>query len=480
MREHGDSGRAAGSSLRTVVNTVVGVLLVTLVVSALVTAAVRHQVRAEVAEVRSTLLPARSAVKALAAAHHDQELGVRGYLLSGESGALEPWQDGNAEATAAHDDLRALLDDDSRALALLAEAEQQGESWRRELAEPSIDARAPGGGASEADRARAETVVDGLAAVTEADAALLDHVEARLDDGLAAVDTWQRVADLAAYGAVGVGVAVACFTVLFLRRRLTRPLEQLLGQVQDVATDPSASPVVAAGPSELRRIGTAVEQMRVRLLRSSDDLVHTQRRLAVVEERDRLAADIHDLVIQRVFGLGLALTAEQARHPEHAAQLDPLVDETDKVIRDLRTVIFDIRRPAVGGGGFRESVSAVVQDSIRPLGFKPELSFVGPVESAVDEALAQDLLAALQEALSNVARHANADAATVCLSVSGDQIRLEVADTGTTTRPAGSGPGHGLRNLRQRAERRGGQCRLDVTGTGTLLRWQVPFAAPVS
>jgi signal transduction histidine kinase len=273
-------------------------------------------------------------------------------------------------------------------------------------------------------------------------------------------------------------VVAAGFTVLFLRRRLTRPLERLLEQVQGVAEGSSRAPVVADGPEELRRIGSAVEQMRLRLLESADTLVETQRRLAVVEERDRLAADIHDLVIQRVFGLGLSLSAELARHPERAARLDPLIDETDQVIQALRTVIFDIRRPRVAQDGIRESATALVRESSRALGFVPDLRFVGPVDLAVDDDLAHDLLAVLRETLSNVARHAHADSARVTLAAHDGRVGLVVSDTGATPWADGNGEGTGLGNLRQRAERRGGECRVEAPGTGTTVAWWVPLTAP--
>jgi signal transduction histidine kinase len=464
--------------LRAVINTVVGTLLVAVVVSALVTAAARYKVGAEVDELQARLLPARSDTKALASAHEEQATGLRGYLLSGDRDFLEPWEAGTAAAESASDRLADLFVEDPEGLALLAAAEAEAEQWRRQHAEPAIDTSPGTGGTTASDQALASAAEDSLAPVGEADAALLAHVEERLDDGFGRIETWQRIADVAAYTAIGVAAAAACFTVLFLRRRLTRPLDGLLDQVQGVAEGPTHAPVVAEGPEELRRIGEAVEQMRRRLLEGADQLVSTQRRLAVLEERDRLAADIHDLVIQRVFGLGLALSAELARHPEQAARLDPLIDETDEVIQALRKVIFDIRRPRLAGGGIRESATVVAEESARALGFAPDIRFVGPVETAVDDDLAHDLVAVLRETLSNVARHAHADAARVTLAAHDGRVGLVVSDTGATPWPGGDRPGHGLANLRERAQRRGGECHVEATATGTTVAWWVPLSAP--
>lgn len=478
MSERRTARTAGPSSLRAVVNTVVGALLVAVVLSAVVTAAARFVVRVEVGEVQSNLLPARATAKELAAVHQDQTAVLRGYLLGGDEEFLERWDDLPAEAESARDRLAELFEDDQQGMALLDEAEAAEAGWRREHAQPAIDASPGTGRTVTADRELLSETEEAQAAVTEADDALLAHVEERLDDGFDRIATWQRVADVAAYSAVGVAVAAACFTVLFLRRRLTRPLERLLDQVQGVAEGPSEAPVVADGPEELRRIGEAVEQMRQRLLESADQLVETQRRLAVVEERDRLAADIHDLVIQRVFGLGLALSAERARHPDQAARLDPLIDETDQVIQSLRRVIFDIRRPRVPGGGIRDAATVLVQDSSRALGFAPEVTFVGPVDTAVDDDLAHDLLAVLRETLSNVARHAHADAARVTVAAHDGRVGLVVSDTGTTPWPGGDRLGHGLDNLRQRAESRGGECHIEGTPSGTTVAWWVPLTAP--
>jgi signal transduction histidine kinase len=464
--------------LRAVVNTVVGVLLVAVVLSAVVTAVARFAVRGEVEEVQSRLLPARAATKELAAVHQDQTTVLRGYLLGGDEEFLDRWDALPAEGESARNRLAALLDDDQQGMDLLAAAAAEEAAWRRDHAQPAIDASPGTGRTVTADRELLPEAEEAHAAVREADDALLEHVEGRLAAGFDRIATWQGVADAAAFSAVGVAVGAACFTVLFLRRRLTRPLERLLEQVQGVAEGPSEAPVVADGPEELRRIGEAVEQMRQRLLESADQLVETQRRLAVVQERDRLAADIHDLVIQRVFGLGLSLSAELARHPEHAARLDPLIEETDQVIQSLRRVIFDIRRPRLPGGGLRDAATGLVHESSRALGFAPEVTFVGPVDLAVDDDLAHDLLAVLRETLSNVARHAHADAARVTVAAHDGRVGLVVSDTGTTPWRGGDRPGHGLDNLRQRAERRGGECHVEGTRSGTTVAWWVPLTAP--
>jgi CHASE3 domain sensor protein len=200
MEEHGDDRRAGSSSLRAVVNTVVGALLVAVVVSALVTASARYVVRTEVEDVQSRLLPARSEAKALAAAHADQEMAYRGYLLSGREQFLDPWDAGVAAATTSVDRLRLLLEDDDRAMGVLDVAVAEQQAWRRDHAEPALAAGPTSGSTSAGDAARAQAQ---LAEVKAADAALLTVVEKRLDDGFDRIGTWQRIADITVYVAVG-------------------------------------------------------------------------------------------------------------------------------------------------------------------------------------------------------------------------------------------------------------------------------------
>jgi signal transduction histidine kinase len=197
-------------------------------------------------------------------------------------------------------------------------------------------------------------------------------------------------------------------------------------------------------------------------------------RTRVLDERERIAADLHDHVIQRLFGAGLSLQSVAARldEPAHADRLRSVVSDLDETIARIRTSIFALQQ--TDDSGVRAAVLQVVDEARRVLGFRPVLRFTGPVDTMVDPGLADDLIAVLREALSNVARHARASAVEVDVVAQpqGD-IAVAVADDGDG--PGPSGRRSGLENLRRRAERRGGSFAL-VPGAagGSRLTWTVP------
>ena len=198
-----------------------------------------------------------------------------------------------------------------------------------------------------------------------------------------------------------------------------------------------------------------------------------QQRLAVLEDRDRIGRDLHDLVIQRLFAVGLGLqgTARLAERPEVAQRLDQAVDDIDATIKDIRRTIFALSTTE-SSSDIQAEVIRLVDRAAATLKFRPELRFDGPVRTLVDTDLAPELLAVLGEALSNAGRHAQASAGAVVLSA-GDQITLTVVDNGR-----GIYDGvveSGLANIRRRAEQRGGTFTVESSpGEGTILRWSVP------
>jgi signal transduction histidine kinase len=186
-----------------------------------------------------------------------------------------------------------------------------------------------------------------------------------------------------------------------------------------------------------------------------------------------MAADLHDMTIQRVFALGLALVSMGRRWPQLEAELMPLVSDTDETIRELRTMIFQMSRAGTEQG-FRAAVLELARDCTRALGFEPSVEFTGPVESYVDGHSRDELLAVVREALSNVARHARATSVTVRLEAAAGWLTVEVADDGAGVAER-EHRGNGLVNLRQRAERLGGTVTVGPGApSGTVVRLRMP------
>ena len=203
-------------------------------------------------------------------------------------------------------------------------------------------------------------------------------------------------------------------------------------------------------------------------------------RVAVFEDRDRIARDLHDLVIQRLYATGISLQGAVSLigAPEVAARVSQAVDALDETIRDIRTSIFELQaRPQARPTGLRSRIVEVADEMTGLLGFAPTLRLDGPLDTGVPADAAEHLIGALREALSNAARHATASAVEVHVQAA-ETLSLTVTDNGTGIRPGGRRSG--LVNLERRAAECGGSLRVaGAAGGGTQLEWQVPLPDPV-
>ena len=198
--------------------------------------------------------------------------------------------------------------------------------------------------------------------------------------------------------------------------------------------------------------------------------------LRIVSEHERIARDLHDTVIQRLFAVGMSLQGStRLAQGIVSERIEEAVDAIDKVIREIRQTIFELNNPASGsGGGIRGQMIDLAVESAVQLGFQPRVAFRGDVERGISVEIASQMLTVAREGLSNVARHARASSVDIVLSAENGQVSLSVADDGVGL-PDGPTAGQGLGNLRSRAEQLGGSFRVAKRRpSGTILEWAVP------
>ncbi|MBM9510179.1 GAF domain-containing sensor histidine kinase [Actinacidiphila acididurans] len=204
--------------------------------------------------------------------------------------------------------------------------------------------------------------------------------------------------------------------------------------------------------------------------------------LLVFNDRDRIARDLHDLAIQRLFASGLTLQAALGRvadRPEAAERIGRVVDDLDETIKIIRSTIFGLgRREPRQDAGLRAGLLAEADQAAEALGFTPTLRMSGLLDTLVPAGVAEHVLAVLREALSNAARHARATTVEVAVDVSDGWVRLRVADNGRGVDPAVTRRS-GLANARTRAEELGGTFTMAPgrSGGGTALEWAAPLPA---
>ncbi|HTT54555.1 MAG TPA: GAF domain-containing protein [Streptosporangiaceae bacterium] len=199
-------------------------------------------------------------------------------------------------------------------------------------------------------------------------------------------------------------------------------------------------------------------------------------RLAILQDRDRIARDLHDLVIQRLYATGMSLQGAMPllTRPEAASRVSNAVDALDDTIREIRSAIFSLQaRGDSRSHGLRAQLLGVVDEQTAALGFAPSLRLVGPLDETVRAEVGEHLLGALREALSNAARHARASRVDVTVQAD-TELALRVSDNGTGM--GASTRRSGLANLAERATELGGKLEISpAEGGGTQLDWRVPF-----
>jgi len=213
--------------------------------------------------------------------------------------------------------------------------------------------------------------------------------------------------------------------------------------------------------------GVAIENTRLR------DRVTV---LSVLDDRDRIARDLHDRVIQRIFAVGMTLqgASQLPGSPEILGRVNKAVDELDNTINEIRTAIFELG-DGVGPRGLRHSVLDLARELAPTIGALPEVSFYGPIDTGVPQHVADHVLAVLREALTNAGRHGGATRFSVVLTVD-DGVRLQIVDNGSGIKmPLTQTKGMGLKNLGSRAHKLGGTFEIQpLASGGTEVLWCVP------
>jgi signal transduction histidine kinase len=199
--------------------------------------------------------------------------------------------------------------------------------------------------------------------------------------------------------------------------------------------------------------------------------------LNVAADRERIARDLHDTVIQRLFVTGLSLQSKLTliQDPEARAGVEDAILDLDDTIRQVRTTIFALDPPIAAERGVRARVLEISTKAAGSLGFEPEVRFVGAIDRYVGASVGDELLSTLREALTNAARHADARHVVVEVIVD-EELYLRVIDDGVGLGETQQGTGRGLSNMAERAESLGGSFAMRAgPDGGTEVCWRVPL-----
>jgi signal transduction histidine kinase len=222
---------------------------------------------------------------------------------------------------------------------------------------------------------------------------------------------------------------------------------------------------------ELELLSSFADQAALALDRTQ--ALEDREQMAVISDRDRIARDLHDVVIQRLFATGLHMQSIRSAAPtdELRERIDQSVKDLDQTIRDIRGTIFELQtRPRKS---LRTEIRDLIQEQIPILGYSPSVHTDGPVDGTLEPEVQTQLVSVLREALTNVAQHSGAKTASVHVQVTPTHLRLKVADDGHGI--PDERHERGLRNVRRRALLLGGSLDLWPNDpTGTIFVWSVP------
>lgn len=221
--------------------------------------------------------------------------------------------------------------------------------------------------------------------------------------------------------------------------------------------------------------GVAIDNARL-----YEEIRERSEALAVMEERDRIAKELHDGVIQSIYSVGLSLQGSLSlmdRAPEIARQrIDGVLSELDNVVRDVRSYIFDLQPNVVQGRSLQEAIAELAKDLEVNTLAAVSIDLDDDACAELDEKQKSNIVQIVREIFSNIARHAQANEVGVYCTDTGGRLLLEISDDGTGFDPGTVSKGYGLRNVKERALRLGGSMEIvPREPRGTIHRVEIPL-----
>jgi CHASE3 domain sensor protein len=451
-------------SLRGRVVLTVAALAALLVATSAVTLIGQAYADAATARVTQQALPGMVAVEKLERAFVDQQTAIRGYVLTGQDQLLEPYRAAPALLAEQEALLRGALADQPAVPAQLDVVLRAHRTWL-DAAAPAIALRAEGRQAELDALVAASPGVPLFADLRRQTGELRELIAQRVAADTSAAATVRSVLAWVLGGAALVAVLGVVAAAVGIRRALTRPLAQLVDAVERVADGDLDRSVPTAGPPELAVVGGAVDRMRLML----NEHRRAEVRAAELRESDRVAADLRDGVVHRLFGLSMGLTALSARTPALAGELARPIAELDRVIAEVRAAATGVGGPeAAQRSALTARVGEVLDRVPDLLGVDPDLRVGSTSPREVPEPVVEELVSALERAVDGLAEvRARLDAVEVEVEVAAGAVALSLTARGVV-------PGEWTAGLRAGASP-GVRRVVDLDPELVVVEWTVPL-----
>jgi nitrate/nitrite-specific signal transduction histidine kinase len=403
------------------------------------------------------------------------ETGERGFLLTGHTQLLAPYDSGQTEVTGARAQLNRDLADDSTAIRLLAAVTDAGTTWQQRSAEPEIAETLNG---TMTDTSLGGSVVAGkrlFDALRERLAALQDRINEVTATAVRTANGIQNEATLVSIACAALALLVGAATIVLVRRSLLNPINRLLRQVRHVSAGHLDQPVDATGPSEVAEIAHTVEAMRERIRTDIDKAEIAAGNVARSEEADRIAGDLGNRVSKQLFATSLAVQSAANRYPKSRAVLGDITRSLDNALSELRLAMYG--QPAASSHTtFVARLTDQISELASTLPTEPELRLRGDLDRDVPDRVTAELIAVVRDTLVTVVRPETANPPKIDVSSEDAIVRLRITIDQPTADHIDA-----LEAIANRANRLGGNLTInDITtdeATRFTLDWQMPLVS---